>query len=361
MLLDTLNPLDILADPQEAAEEAGLLYVSDAEPGITRVRCGKSFCYKDAKGKTISDEKTKARIKSLVIPPAWTQVWICANTRGHIQATGRDVKGRKQYRYHPDFRNLREGAKFGHMLDFARALPAIRARVKQDLSLRGLCREKVLAAVIALLETTLIRVGNEAYAKDNKSYGLTTLRNSHVDVEGSALRFRFKGKSGKSWNLKLSDRRIAKIIRSCQELPGQHLFEYLDDNGEVRAVTSADVNAYLKEISGEDITAKDFRTWAGTVLAATALQEFQSFDSASAAKKNVRQAIEQVASKLGNTPTICRKCYVHPEIIDSYMDGALVLNLKEEIEAELRDLDHLRGEEAAVLSLLRARLKERLS
>jgi DNA topoisomerase-1 len=291
------------------------------------------------------------------VPPAWTEVWICPHANGHIQATGRDAKGRKQYRYHTRFREVRDGTKYEHMMAFAQALPAIRAKLKEHMALRGLPREKVLATVVNLLETTLIRVGNDDYVKQNKSYGLTTLRNKHVEVDGAALRFHFKGKSGKTWNLQVKDRRIAKIVRACQDLPGQELFQYVDEDGVQRDVTSADVNAYLKEITGTDISAKDFRTWAGTVLAAMALKEFETFDSDAKAKKNVRAAIEHVASKLGNTPTICRKCYIHPEIMSSYVEGSLLLEVKKEVEAELRDdLAGLKPEEAAVLSLLEARL-----
>jgi DNA topoisomerase-1 len=309
----------------------------------------------------VKDKETLARIKSLAIPPAYTDVWICADPKGHIQATGRDAKGRKQYRYHPQFREVRESTKYEHMLEFARVLPAIRARLAEHMALRGLPREKVLATVVYLLETTLIRVGNDDYARTNKSYGLTTLRNPHVKVEGSELRFQFKGKSGKTWRLQLKDRRVARVVRACQELPGQDLFQYVDEDGEVRDVTSADVNAYIREISGSDITAKDFRTWAGTLMAALALQEFQTFDSQAGARKNVRAAIEQVSSRLGNTPTICRKCYVHPEILTAYAEGALLLEMKEQVEEELRDnLATLRPEEAAVLALLEARLSRTL-
>jgi DNA topoisomerase I len=248
------------------------------------------------------------------------------------------------------------------MMEFARALPAIRARLAEHMALRGLPRDKVLATVVHLLESTLIRIGNDDYAKSNRSYGLTTLRNPHVKVNGSELRFQFKGKSGKTWRLQLKDRRVAKIVRACQELPGQELFQYVDDNGEVKHVTSADVNAYLREITGRDITAKDFRTWAGTVLAALALQEFEAFDTQAGARKNLRAAIERVASRLGNTPTICRKCYIHPEVLSAYTEGALLLEVRERVEAELReDLAALRPEEAAVLGLLEARLNRTLS
>jgi DNA topoisomerase-1 len=361
MLLEDDLESGTVVDPREAAESAGLVYVSDEEPGIRRRKAGKGFTYVKPDGGTVKDPATLKRIRSLAIPPAYTDVWICAKPNGHIQATGRDAKGRKQYRYHARFREVRESTKYEHMLAFAKSLPAIRQKVAEHMALRGLPREKVLATVVHLLEATLIRVGNEDYAKQNKSYGLTTLRDRHVEVDGSELRFDFKGKSGKIWKLKVKDRRIAKIIRACQDLPGQDLFQYIDENSERQSVTSADVNAYLKEITGRDVTAKDFRTWAGTVLAAWALTEFETFDSDTKAKKNVRAAIEKVAARLGNTPTICRKCYIHPEVLSSYVEGSLVLEVKEEIEAELRDdLASLKPEEAAVLTLLEARLNRDL-
>jgi DNA topoisomerase-1 len=346
-----------IADPREAAREAGLTYVDDGMPGLTRRKSGTGFSYRDAKGAPVRDPATLARIRSLAIPPAYTDVWICPRANGHIQATGRDAKGRKQYRYHPDFRQARESTKFEHIMAFADALPGLRARIDRDMKRPGLSREKVLATVVHLLETTLIRVGNDDYARSNRSYGLTTLRNPHVKVEGTELKFRFRGKSGKTWNLSIKDRRVAKIVKACQELPGQELFQYLDEEGERRDVTSADVNAYLREITGQDITAKDFRTWAGTVLAALALQEFEAFDSEAAAKRNLRAAIEGVAARLGNTPTICRKCYIHPQVLDSYVEGALLLQVTDAVEDELRDdLERLRPEEAAVLTLLQGRL-----
>ena len=361
MLLDSTAAENIV-DPRDAAETAGLLYVSDEEPGIRRKKAGKGFTYVKPGGGKVEDPATLDRIRKLAIPPAYTDVWICPRANGHIQATGRDAKGRKQYRYHPAFREVRESTKYEHMLEFAQALPDLRRKVAEHMSLRGLPREKVLATVVHLLENTLIRVGNSDYAKQNKSYGLTTLRDPHVKVDGAQLRFQFKGKSGKTWQLQVKDRRIARIVKACQDLPGQDLFQYLDENGERQSVTSADVNAYLKEITGRDVTAKDFRTWAGTVLAAMALNEFESFDSEAKAKKNIRAAIERVASRLGNTPTICRKCYVHPEVFNSYLDGDLLLDVKEEVEAELReDLPDLKPEEVAVLTLLEARLKRALS
>ncbi|HWK68275.1 MAG TPA: DNA topoisomerase IB [Rhizobiaceae bacterium] len=348
-------------DPREAAETAGLRYVSDETPGIRRRKAGKGFSYRGPDGKTVKDPTTLRRIKALAIPPAWTEVWICPNAKGHIQATGRDAKGRKQYRYHAQFRDVREEAKFGHIMDFARLLPIIRAKVSEHMSLRGLPREKVLATTVHLLERTLIRVGNEGYAKQNRSYGLTTLRDPHVKINGSELRFQFKGKSGKDWRLSVNDRRVAKIVKACQDLPGQELLQYIDEDGERRDVTSSDVNDYLREITGQEITAKDFRTWAGTVLAAMALREFEEFDSEARAKKNVRAAIERVAARLGNTPTICRKCYVHPEILDCYLSGSLLLEIKGEAEAQLREgLAGLKPEEAAVITLLKERLADDL-
>jgi DNA topoisomerase-1 len=355
--LDSATDVETIVDPKEAAEIAGLRYVTDARPGIRRKRAGKGFTYARADGSKLTEPDVLRRIKSLAIPPAWTDVWICPFADGHIQATGRDAKGRKQYRYHPRFREVRESTKYEHVVAFADALPTIRAKVREHMSLRGLPREKVLATVVHLLQTTLIRVGNDDYAKQNNSYGLTTLKTRHAAVDGNEVRFRFTGKSGKQWSLRVRDRRIAKIIRACQELPGQELLQYLDEEGKPQDVTSSDVNAYLKEITGNDITAKDFRTWAGTVLAAMALNEVKTFDSAAQAKRNLRTAIENVAARLGNTPTICRKCYVHPDVLTSYLDGKLVLEIKKAVENELRDeLSGLQPEEAAVLAMLRGRL-----
>ncbi|MBP0443784.1 DNA topoisomerase IB [Roseomonas sp. SSH11] len=348
---------EIIVDPREAARAAGLRYVSDTKPGITRHAKGDAFFYRAPSGEPVRDEAVLERIRSLAIPPAYTDVWICPFENGHIQATGRDARGRKQYRYHPRWRETRDATKYEHMAEFAAALPAIRARVAEDMQKKGLPREKVLATVVRLLETTLIRVGNDDYAKENGSFGLTTLRNRHVKVEGGTMRFAFKGKSGKSWKLGVQDRRVAKVVRECQDLPGQELFAYTDEDGSVHDVSSGDVNEYLREITGRDITAKDFRTWAGTVMAALALREFETFDSQAAAKRNIRAAIEQVSSRLGNTPTVCRKCYVHPDLLDGYMAGQLALEIAEAAEEELREeIAHLRPEEAAVLALL-AKLK----
>ncbi len=342
-----------IVDPRDAAESAGLRYVSDDQPGITRRRAGKGFSFRGPDGASIRDRATLERIRSLAIPPAYGKVWICPHPDGHIQATGRDDRGRKQYRYHARWREVRDATKYEHMLDFAQALPDIRARVEVDMRRPGLPREKVLATVVRLLERTLIRVGNDDYAEQNGSYGLTTLENRHVAVAGGELRFGFKGKSGKTWNLSLTDRRVARVVKACQDLPGQELFQYRESDGTLRDVSSADVNSYLREVTGRDVTAKDFRTWAGTVLAALALREFERFDTQAAAKRNVRAAIERVSARLGNTPTVCRKCYVHPQVLDTYLAGSLVLEIVGEAEAALRDdLGRLRPEEAAVLALL---------
>ena len=344
-------------DPKDDAETAGLRYVSDDRPGIGRRASGKGFTYVRPEGGRLGDPRVLRRIRALAIPPAWTDVWICPFADGHIQATGRDARGRKQYRYHPRFREVRESTKYEHLINFADALPSIRAQVREHMALRGLPREKVLATVVHLLEMTLIRVGNDDYARQNKSYGLTTLKNRHVAVNGAEVRFRFIGKGGKQWSLTVRNRRVAKVIKACQELPGQDLLQYVDDEGKQQGITSTDVNAYLREITGQDITAKDFRTWAGTVSAALALKEVAGFENAAQAKRNVRTAIASVAARLGNTPTICRKCYVHPQVLSDYLDGRFVLPVKTSTEATLRDeLTGLLPEESAVLEMLRTRL-----
>ncbi len=347
---------ELIKDPATSAEAAGLRYISDTGPGITRRRAGKHFSYLGLDGAPIRDRAELDRIKGLGIPPAWKDVWICPDPLGHIQATGRDAKGRKQYRYHPRWREIRDETKYGRMMAFGRALPRIRERTNQDLARRGLPREKVLATVVRLLEATLIRVGNEEYARTNESFGLTTMRDDHVDVQDSKIHFHFRGKSGVEHTVDVKDRRLAAVVRRSQDLPGQELFQYIDEDGERQTIDSGDVNEYLREITGEDFTAKDFRTWAGTVLAAQALQEFGEFDSEAHAKRNVVAAIEAVASRLGNTRAISRKSYVHPAIIEGYMDGSMRQTLKERAEEELEDLKDLPPEEAAVLVLLRQRL-----
>ena len=348
------------ADPEAAAaaaKAAGLRYVTDRLPGITRRRAGKSFSYRDPDGNPITAHATLARLRALAIPPAWTEVWICADPRGHLQATGRDARGRKQYRYHDEWRAIRDAHKFDRVLIFARALPQIRARVDADLRRQGLPLEKVLATIVRLLETTLIRVGNAEYARDNKSFGLTTIHHRHVEIDGATIAFEFRGKAGKVHKVSIRDRRLARIVRACHELPGQELFQYLDEEGARHDVDSAHVNAYLQEISGEPFTAKDFRTWAGTVLASLALSEFESFDTQAAAKRNITRAIERVANDLGNTVAVCRKSYIHPAVVESYLDGSLLEFLKGQVEETLRtELDGLSGEEAAVLAFLQQRL-----
>ena len=329
----------------------GLRYVCDDAPAIRRRRAGKGFVYLDARGRRVADAVVLKRIRSLVIPPAWTDVWICAAADGHIQATGRDAKRRKQYRYHADYREAREQSKYEHLVEFAEALPGLRTRVAEHMSLRGLPREKVLATVVHLLETTLIRVGNDEYAKANESYGLTTLKSKHVAVEGSEVRFRFIGKSGKQWSLAMRDRRVARIIRACQELPGQDLLQYFDDDKALRAVSSGDVNAYLREITGRDITAKDFRTWAGTVLMARFLGASGQFESETKAKRAISAAVKQVAAALGNTPSVCRKSYIHPAVTGAYLGGGFALEAVQ--VGGPPEPKGLRPDEATTLSLLR--------
>jgi DNA topoisomerase-1 len=304
----------------EAAQEAGLVYTTDQEPGIRRVRKGKGFEYLGPDGKRVCDSATLDRIRSLVIPPAWEHVWISTRPRGHLQATGRDARGRKQHRYHPRWRETRDANKFERMADFAALLPRIRRRVTRDLNRPGLPREKVIATIVRLLETTYARIGNEEYAQQNHSFGLTTLRNRHVEVKGSTVRFLFKGKSGREVSLGVKDRRVAAVIKRCEELPGQMLFQYLDADGERRTVTSDDVNQYLREASGEDVTAKDFRTWAGTLLAEQALREVGGFESETEARRKVVAAIDMVAHKLGHTRAVCRRSYVHPAVIETYLN-----------------------------------------
>lgn len=336
-------------DAPAAAKAAGLRYVMDHLPGLGRRPGGKRFRYVDADGRPVRDPETLARIRALAIPPAWRDVWICPLPHGHLQATGRDARGRKQYRYHPHWRRVRDEVKYDRMLAFGQALPQIRQRVEAALQLPGLPREKVLATVVLLLQTTMMRIGNEEYARENKSFGLTTLRNRHVRIDGGAVEFRFRGKSGVQHAVRVQDRRLARIIRGTRELPGQDLFQYVDDDGALHSVGSADVNDYLRAISGEDYTAKDFRTWHGTLLAALALRETGPAGTAAEAKRNIVRAIETVAGKLGNTPSVCRKCYVHPAVLEAYLEGMTL----PEAEADLP----LEPSEAALLALLRVRLE----
>lgn len=350
-------PVLIITDPKKSAQAVGLRYISDETPGIRRKKNGKGFRFIAPNGKSVSHPKHLGRIKLLAIPPAWKEVWICPIENGHLQATGRDDRGRKQHRYHRRWREVRDETKFNRMIVFAKALPKIRQRIRKDLKLPGLPRKKVLATIVRLLEVSLIRVGNEEYARQNNSFGLTTMQDKHAKVNGSTVHFEFRGKSGKHHTIDIKNKRLAKIVKNCQDLPGQDLFQYLDESGKRVDVKSEDVNEYLREISGEDFTAKDFRTWAGTVLAAMALQEFEKFDTHAQAKKNLVRAIESVAEKLGNTPTVCKKCYVHPAVFDSYLDGSLAEVLKQRAEQEMQSsLKKLQPEEAAVLALLQQRL-----
>src|SRR6266542_1767148 len=336
-------------DPAFAAERAQLRYVSDSMPGITRHKARNGFDYRLPNGSLVRDLATVKRIRALAIPPAWTDVRICCDPNGHLQATGRDQRGRKQYRYHPRWREVRDEAKYGKLLTFGHVLPLIRARVARDLQRRGLTREKVLAAVVRLMELTLFRVGNSEYAKTNKSYGLTTLRDRHVAIEGSHVHLSFRGKSGSQREGNINDRRLARIIKACRDLPGYELFQYVGEDGQRRTVGSEDVNAYLREITGEDVTAKDFRTWAGTHLAAAALREFAKFDSEAKRKTAIIRAVEKVARHLGNTPAICRRCYIHPAILDGYLDGSLLDTLAAKTQAYLKEhVEGMSAEEEAV-------------
>jgi DNA topoisomerase I len=351
--------LEAALDPIAAAHLAKLRHVSDDMPGITRRKARNGFDYRLSDGELVGEIETLKRIRSLAIPPAWTGVWICPYANGHLQATGRDKRGRKQYRYHPRWRDVRDESKYGKMLVFGGVLPLIRERVEADLRRRGLPRERVLAAVVRLMELTLFRIGNDEYAKVNKSYGLTTLRNRHVEIDGDRIHLSFRGKSGIRQEADIDDRRLARIIKNCRDLPGYELFQYLDEDGARHTIDSADVNDYLREITGEEITAKDFRTWAATNLAALALQEFELFDTEAKKKRAVVRAVEKVAKHLGNTPAICRRCYIHPAIFDGYLDGTLLTTLAERTQAYLAEnVTGLSAEEAAVAAFLRLRLSE---
>lgn len=357
--LRTGVPIPQDVSPIESAKSAGLRYVCDGARGIRREMGPLGFRYVGLDGKVIRKAAELKRIRMLAIPPAWTDVWICADPRGHLQATGRDARGRKQYRYHNDWRACRDETKFDRMQAFAAALPGVRARTEDDLARPGLPREKVLAAVVQLLEKSLIRVGNDEYAKANRSFGLTTLRNQHVDVKGSTLRFEFRGKSGVRHSVDVNDRRLARIVKQCRELPGQELFQYIDEDGRHQDVTSQDVNAYLQEITGDDFTAKDFRTWAGTVLAAVALRTTEVAPSIMQAKKNVVQAIEAVAGMLGNTRSVCRKSYIHPAVIDAYMDGSIgEIAPYRPAGAQRKMVAKLRPDELFALALVQPSAKE---
>jgi DNA topoisomerase-1 len=337
---------------------AGLKYVRCDGVGIHRLRAGKTFRYLDPQGNAVRDRETLVRIRSLVIPPAWDQVWICRSENGHLQATGYDARGRKQYRYHPRWRAVRDETKYHKLVAFAQALRQIRTRVERDLTLSGLPRPKILATVVRLLEATLIRVGNQEYARENNSFGLTTLREKHAQVNGTTLHFHFRGKSGQVHEIDLHDSRLARIVKHSQELPGEELFHYVDEEGQARSIDSADVNAYLHEIAGEEFTAKDFRTWAGTVLAWRALAAREACTSKTQAKHNIVAAIQCVAERLGNTRAVCKKNYIHPAVVEAYLDGSLAKLLQARAGNGLaKKRSSLSDEEAAVLEFLQERLK----
>ncbi len=351
--------LTAAVEPETAARLARLRYVRDDMPGIVRHKTKDDFDYRRPDGEPVRDAETLQRIRSLAIPPAWTEVWICPHPQGHLQATGRDARGRKQYRYHPRWRAVRDESKFAKMLIFGRALPKIRAHVEADLKRRGLSRERVLAAVVRLMELTLFRIGNPEYAKENKHFGLTTLRRRHVAIEGDHVHLSFRGKSGIRHDSDINDRRLARIVKQCRDLPGYELFQYLDEDGNRHTIDSEGVNEYLREISGEEITAKDFRTWAATNLAALALQEFAEFDTEATRKKAIVRAVEEVAKHLGNTPAICRRCYIHPAIFEGYLDGTLIDSLQQQTRAYLtQNIEGMSPEEAAVTAFLQLRLGE---
>jgi len=347
------NVVKLPADSDQAAKEAGLRFVTDQSPGIQRRRHGKGFGYVDADSKPVRDPAILKRIRSLVIPPAWQNVWICPFVNGHIQAIGRDAKGRKQYRYHPRYREVRDETKFIRMKAFGAALPKIRSQVHRDLALEDLPKQKVVAAIVALMDETCVRIGNEEYARENGSYGLTTLRNRHAEVRGDRLRLQFRGKSKQDHDIVLHDRKLAKIVKKCQDLPGQELFQYQAEDGEPIKIDSTDVNDYLREISNDEFSAKDFRTWHGTGHAARSLVALSPAESATAIKKNIVEAIKETAKKLGNRPAACRKYYVHPALLECYAEQDLFLDLKN-VRDSVRPVTGLSPFEKAVLRLVQA-------
>lgn len=353
-----LSVCEVTIEAQRSARQAGLRYINESMAGIRRVRQRKTFTYVDRRGRTVTDVTTLERIRLLAIPPAWKEVWICPCANGHLQATGLDARGRKQYRYHASWQATRDKQKYDKLIAFAEALPKIRARVNRDLARQGLPREKAFAAVVRLLERTAIRIGNDEYAKQNESYGITTLHNHHAKVKGALIRFDFRGKSGIEHAIAVRDSKLAKIVRKCQDLPGQELFSYLDEEDIARDVTSTDVNRYLRAIAGHRFTAKDFRTWVGTVAAAWELAKFDEYRSRTEAKRNINSAVANVASVLGNTRTVCRKCYIHPAVINAYLDSTLRDALERGRRAARRGT-LLPSYEAAVLALLRSKSRRR--
>ena len=339
-------------EPEASARAASLRYVTDDKPGITRRRSGTGWSYRGPDGQLVRDRETLSRIRALVIPPAWTEVWICSLPNGHLQATGRDARKRKQYRYHKRWHAVRDETKYERMLLFGSVLPRIRARRDRDLELPGLPRDKLLAVILLLLEATLIRVGNDEYARTNRSFGLTTLKNRHVEIKGANIHFNFRGKGGKEHAIKVSDRRLARLVQRVRDLPGQDLFQYVDDEGKPQPINSADVNEYLRQIADEDFSAKDFRTWAGTLLAATQLTGSGGADDAALAKPIIARAVESVSRQLGNTPAICRKCYIHPSVLEAYQDRTLLARWEESLDGA-EEVPGLSREESALLRFLR--------
>ncbi|WP_288142431.1 DNA topoisomerase IB [Mesorhizobium sp.] len=352
-MLDKTKPLArVLPPPEKSAKRASLVHTSDEEPGIRRKRAGRGFFYVAPNGRKLGDGKTLARIRSLAIPPAWSDVWISPQPDGHLQATGRDERGRKQYRYHPRWSTCRDEVKYSSLVAFAEALPRLRRRIDADLRRHGLPPERIVASVVWLLDNTMIRIGNAAYARDNKSFGLTTLRDRHVEITGSTLRFAFKGKSGREWHLKLTDRRIAKVVRGAQDLPGQHLFQYLDSDGARHTIGSQDVNDYIREATSADFSSKHFRTWGGTICAAVLLATEPVPKTEAAAKRAMNKVIDQVAHRLGNTRAVCRRCYIHPAVIETWTKGHLAYELKAVLNALRKPIEGLDDQETLILKWL---------
>ncbi|MFD2512613.1 DNA topoisomerase IB [Pontibacter locisalis] len=349
---------ELYADPSMSAEWAGLRYTSDDKPGFTRKGAGKGFYYLNHNGEKVEDEKTLERIKSLVIPPAWTEVWISKSPKGHLQATGRDTKGRKQYIYHPDWQKARNLTKFGRMISFGKALPKLREQIQKDITSRKLGRRKVTALVLSIMDNALIRIGNRHYAKSNKSYGLTTLRDKHVEFNGSSVKFSFKGKKGVEQEVDLKDRRLAKLVKQCRDIPGYDLFQYYDENGERQTLESGDVNEYLKEATEYDFTAKDFRTWGGTVRMVECLENVLEENPDLEKEKSIKEAVKEVAKGLGNTPTVCSKYYIHPEVVNMFREDRLLKYLKKH-DASSPNNEHLSGMEEFVLKMLQRVAKEK--
>ncbi|MFT2007852.1 DNA topoisomerase IB [Pontibacter sp. 13R65] len=349
---------EIYADPAKSAEWAGLRYTTDEKPGLTRRKKGKSWIYENAKGEPVTDEKTLERINKMVIPPAWTDVWICPNPKGHLQVTGRDDKGRKQYMYHPDWQKVRSVTKFGRMILFGKSLPKLRQKIEEDIGSKTLTKQSVTAVVLSLLDSALIRIGNRAYAKSNKSYGLTTLRDRHVKIDGSQIRFSFRGKKGVEHEIDLKDRRLARLVKKCKDIPGYDLFQYFDEDGQRQTLESGDVNAYLREATEHDFSAKDFRTWGGTVRMVECLEQVLEENPELGKEKSIKESVKMVAKSLGNTPTVCSKYYIHPEVVNLFREDKLLKYLKNH-DATKPSTDNLSGTEELVLKMLQRVAREK--